>query len=120
MAVCVFSSAVAGQPEVDRNQAEHPVRVLPLTCRPAASHLPLQTPGQLLQGPTGGRKPTCTEHVSATHTVTPQRTYYSVELTGPLTQQPYWNEIVGLMLVIPKELNKVLVKHGQGAVHSFI
>lgn len=54
VAVCVLSATVAGQPEVDRNQAEHPGGVLPLARQPAASHLPLQTPCQLLQGPTRG------------------------------------------------------------------
>lgn len=67
VAVCVLSAAVAGQPEVDRNQAEHLVGLLPHAHQPAASHLPLQTTGQLLQGPTRGRKPTCAKHVSTSH-----------------------------------------------------
>lgn len=44
--VCVHSTAVAGQREVNRNQTGYVVRVLPLTHQPAASHLPLQTTQQ--------------------------------------------------------------------------
>lgn len=64
-AVFVPSAAMAGQPEVNRNQADHLVRLLSLAGQPAASHLPLHAADQLLQSPARGRKPTCPKHVSA-------------------------------------------------------
>lgn len=62
------STTVAGQPEVNRNQTDHLVRLLSLTGQPATSHLPLHTPDWLLQSPAGGWKPACPKHVSAHHT----------------------------------------------------
>lgn len=62
------SSVVMGKREVKRNHEEHPGWVLPKGHQPAASHLPLQTPLQLLQGPTRGWKPACPKHVSTSRT----------------------------------------------------
>lgn len=64
----VTSTSMAGQPEVNRNEADHLVRLLPLAGQPATSHLPLHTPDRLLHSQARGRKPAFPKHVSAQHT----------------------------------------------------